>query len=426
MRAGRLLLLAVILVTAASTVVAASASRCRLENVLPISSGLDALVTPVSLEGKIVPIGNCELIVDGRTGVSARSRRPLPASEERLHLVIAVEISMAYADATDAIREALRSFLVALPPNTQGQIIRFGRTVDHPSSFQSIERLLTKVDGISPGQEGDIRLSQTISQALAALESVPADPGEPGVWSRRMIVVLSDGLNPKMDREVWRKLGEDLARAGVPLFAIGFSPTDVRGPLRNLGDLSKRSAGTFRWARRPDELQPLFVDVANELRAAVVLHFPWAQLAGGTVLVRVQCGNMVSNPRAVTVRAFPRWLLGLGSALAFLASVLLWLWRRRAPVLLLALGRTSGRSRIRVDAKRPCVLREGDNTCEVIWRPATSACAGSSVLIVRAGHIQLNRRSVLGTVRLKHQDCIGLGEETEYKILLRGPEQVQA
>lgn len=221
-----------------------------------------------------------------------------------------------------------------------------------------------------------------------------------------------------MDREVWRQLGAELARAGVPLFAIGFSPTDVRGPLRNLGDLSKRSAGTFRWARRPDELQPLFVDVANELRAAVVLHFPRAQLAEGTVPVRVQCGSMVSNSRTVTMRAFPGWLFGVGLALAVVAGVLL--WRRRTPVLLLALGRTSGRSRIRVDAQHPGVLRAGDNTCEVIWRPATSASAGSSVLIVGAGHIQLNGGPVLGTVRIKHQDCIALGEEAEYKIFLRG------
>jgi hypothetical protein len=45
------------------------------------------------------------------------------------------------------------------------------------------------------------------------------------------------------------KLGERADRDGIRIHTVGFAPSNVRRPLLTLGELSKRSRGTFRWVR---------------------------------------------------------------------------------------------------------------------------------------------------------------------------------
>src|SRR5262249_3956707 len=55
---------------------------------------------------------------------------------------------------------------------------------------------------------------------------------------------------------------------------VAFSVRDDRGPLLNLGELAKRSAGTFRWASDADNLKPQFTTLAEELRQVHTVSFP--------------------------------------------------------------------------------------------------------------------------------------------------------
>ena len=64
------------------------------------------------------------------------------------------------------------------------------------------------------------------------------------------IVVVSDGLNYKMDSQPSARSARPRRKEPVPIHTIAFSPQDDRGPLLNLGELSKRSNGTFRWAQK--------------------------------------------------------------------------------------------------------------------------------------------------------------------------------
>src|SRR5262249_14900165 len=90
---------------------------------------------------------------------------------------------------------------------------------------------------------------------------------------RRLIVLVSDGLNFKMDRDTFRKLGTEARAANVPIHSLAYSPGDERGPLLNLGELSKRSNGTFRWAQKQDDLAAQLGTLADEVRKQYVLTF---------------------------------------------------------------------------------------------------------------------------------------------------------
>src|SRR6185503_7318303 len=120
-------------------------------------------------------------------------------------------------------------------------------------------------------------------------------PRPDGKLARRLIVVISDGLNSQMDRKTFKTLGDAAARARVPIHTIAFSPTDERGPLLNLGEMSKRSNGTFRWARTAEDLKAQIDTLADELNKQYVLTFSvnTGSLEGKVFIL--QCDNLRSN-----------------------------------------------------------------------------------------------------------------------------------
>src|SRR5262249_5141256 len=65
--------------------------------------------------------------------------------------------------------------------------------------------------------------------------------------ARKMIIVIGDGRDAAQDRERVTRAGQRAAKEGVRIHSLAYSPVDMRRPLLALGELSKRSLGTFRW-----------------------------------------------------------------------------------------------------------------------------------------------------------------------------------
>jgi hypothetical protein len=80
----------------------------------------------------------------------------------------------------------------------------------------------------------------------------------------------------------------------VPIHSIAFSPNDDRGPLLNLGEISKRSNGTFRWARNADDLRTQIETLADELNKQYVLSFKLDEIENKTL--QLFCGDLSSAP----------------------------------------------------------------------------------------------------------------------------------
>jgi hypothetical protein len=64
------------------------------------------------------------------------------------------------------------------------------------------------------------------------------------------VIVIGDGRDRAGDRERVTAAGKRAAKEGVRIHALAYSPNDVRRPLLVLGELAKRSLGTFRWPGR--------------------------------------------------------------------------------------------------------------------------------------------------------------------------------
>src|SRR5205823_1645824 len=96
--------------------------------------------------------------------------------------------------------------------------------------------------------------------------------------------------------KIFRALGDFAAARHVPIHSIAFSPTDERGPLLNLGEISKRSHGTFRWARSADDLRAQVEGLIEELNQQYVLTFRLDDPAVDGKSFVLRCEDLSSDP----------------------------------------------------------------------------------------------------------------------------------
>ena len=192
----------------------------------------------------------------------------------------------------DKVKDAVRALLDGLSARVRVLLIDYGADLTPHTPFRPAAAVEPDLDDLSPdGDAGDLALSRAIASAVVQLNK----PRDDGKSARRLIVVISDGLNSQMDRKTFKTLGDTAAKAHVPIHTIAFSPTDERGPLLNLGEVSKRSNGTFRWARTAEDLRAQIDTLTDELNKQYVLTYKIdvRSLEGRTF--ELHCEELTSN-----------------------------------------------------------------------------------------------------------------------------------
>jgi pSer/pThr/pTyr-binding forkhead associated (FHA) protein len=192
----------------------------------------------------------------------------------------------------DSVKEAMKSLLDGLSPRARVLLIEYGDNMVPHTPFRSPQSLEGDVDDLSPdGEAGDLVLTSSVRHAVDELKK----PRPDGKVARRLIVVISDGLNSQMDRATFKSLGDYAGKAHVPIHTIAFSPTDERGPLLNLGEISKRSNGTFRWAKSADELRGQIETLGDELNKQYVLTYKIEARSLEKAKFQLICEDLESN-----------------------------------------------------------------------------------------------------------------------------------
>ncbi len=90
-----------------------------------------------------------------------------------------------------------------------------------------------------------------------------------------MIIVVGDGRDRAGDRDRVTRLGTRAGKEGVRIDAVAFSANKVLRPMLALGELAKRSLGTFRWVRTgtPESWTSAFKQLGEELAQQYVLTY---------------------------------------------------------------------------------------------------------------------------------------------------------
>lgn len=331
----------------------ASKPRCRLEKIdlasFEKTGQIKAIGGLVELEGQVNTAHaarDFRLQINGKTVARAEKLEPFERTGQDLYIALLVEISALYAPAIEKIKETLKEFLESLPPRAKVKLILFGYEIEQQPIFMPAPAVSSLIDDINPDDQGDVQLISAINAGLVALNKVAPSKDKDGNLQpppRKVMVVLSDGLNQLMDRKTFRRIGDLLRHSNVPLFPLAFSVRDDRGPLLNLGELAKRSSGTFRWVQGDDNLKPQFASLAEELRLGQVISFPAKKLELEDLLAAsftLMCGELKSAPFELTgapppkKSAFWKWGLGILSFLVGLwlaAQGLLFVLKRRMP-----------------------------------------------------------------------------------------------
>lgn len=303
-------------------------------------------VTAIQLEGSLIELGGNDLAL---TLNGSRRREPhltgrYAASGGATAVILVIETGWEMAADIDAIQEAMGQLVGKLPPGSQLAVITYGENVEGG------HRLLpnVKLDNLEPDMApADPQLLAAVDRAITTLTR--AKPPDPAVPLRRMIVLVSDGKDQDPDPERYRALGQKAMKDDIRIHSLAYSPVDNRRPLLGLGELSKRSGGTFRWVRSKEGFAPQIDTLVAEINQQYVLTWflPEADLVNKRVALsfreltsnevrikKVECagktceaGTFCARGRCIAIaggggRGFFGWLLLVGGVVVAGALVL--------------------------------------------------------------------------------------------------------
>ena len=373
MRRTRAAILALLLATTTAALAPAPAAaksdtRLRLDRALAEPSYFDGFVrlrlfaTAVTLQGRFIPLTGKKAF-QLKIG-SSKKRVPylvgaFGGTDERLAIAIVINRGFEYTGNFEEIKDAFEPFLASLPKDAKVSLISYADTVT-TSGFVPPKMAARKIADLSAeAAPGDSVLIKAVERAVRKLDKIKFD--ETGGEARKFIILLSDGLDIDPEPKRFRKAGEKAAKKGIRIHSVAFSPTDTRRPLLGLGELSKRSFGTFRWVRGTGLFGAQFTALAAEVAKQYVLTFflkpdeidgKRVSLVAGDaesnkLKVKVGCGKESCGSRQYCVQArcvtrndgggggIIAWILyivgGLVGAL-FLLAFIGYLMSRRKPI----------------------------------------------------------------------------------------------
>lgn len=192
-----------------------------------------------------------------------------------LAVVVVVQATLEYADLLPIIAETLEQGLLAKldERTTQVAILSYGEATG-TGKLGTIKSARSKVMQLgNDGTQGDPALLDTLERALMLLKKAKTEPE--GKSLRKLVLVISDGRDRSGDRDRVTRLGKRAAKEGVRIHAFAHSPSDQRRPLLLLGELSRRSLGTFRWLQlgKADSWTAKLAQLHEEIAKQYVLTY---------------------------------------------------------------------------------------------------------------------------------------------------------
>ena len=236
---------------------------------------LRVYLSPLALQGQLLDLEpkNIKLFLGPTEKKAPFAMGTYDGTGGETAVVFVVESNVDYQDALPLISDALdHEVLAALPDKTQAAILSFGESPG-TGKLKPIKELRGHVSLSGDGTAGDPALLDTIDRALSLLKRYkPTVEGKP---VRKLIVVIGDGRDRSGDKDRVTRAGVRAAKEGVRIHSLAFSAADVRRPMLTLGELSRKSLGTFRWVRKDtaDSWKAELDQLRDEINKQVVLTY---------------------------------------------------------------------------------------------------------------------------------------------------------
>lgn len=250
--------------------------RVDLEPAALTGMRLRVYLTAVALEGKLLDLTDpktIKLYLGSREKKAPYALGTYDETDGDTAIVVLVQSTIDYTEALPQITDALdRDLLGALGERTQVAVLPYGETVTS-GKLAALKLVRGKVSLSSDNSAGDPALLDTLDRALLLLKKAKTNPeGRP---LRKIVVIVGDGRDMAADRDRVTRTGERAAKQSVRIHSIAYSASDARRPMLALGELSKRSLGTFRWVRTSgaDAWKAAFEQLRDEINKQYVLTY---------------------------------------------------------------------------------------------------------------------------------------------------------
>lgn len=253
----------------------------RLDAVPSIIEGYTRLTfhaTPVTLQGAfmsdITGKNAWALTIGKKTKKLPYIAGQFHALPDELAVAIVIDTSADFAEILEDIQKRVTRFIESLPKKrTQVSIISFDNEVRGSKRVMSVNRALAAVARLYGNTDpGDKLLLEAVKRAHRAVSR--AKPLVESNRVRKLIIVISDGRDASYPNPAnYRRIAKKAARAHIPIHTIGFAPDGNRLPLRGLGELSKRSVGTFRFAYTKSGFERHFKQLGAEVNDRYTVTF---------------------------------------------------------------------------------------------------------------------------------------------------------
>ena len=240
-------------------------------------SRLAVFVSALTLQGQQIDLTEPNTIKTMVGGSELRAPFAIgnfAATKDLVAMVVVVQATLEYQEVLPVLLEALdQSLLAHLDEKTLLAILPYGESVG-TGKLLALKPARAKVANITQdGSAGDPALVETVERALLLLKKAKTDPE--GLPLRKMILLIGDGRDRVGDRDRVTRLGVRAAKEGVRIHSFAFSPSDQRRPLLLMGELSRKSLGTFRWLQigQADSWVAKFQQMLEEIQKQYVLTY---------------------------------------------------------------------------------------------------------------------------------------------------------
>ena len=260
---------------------------------------LRVFVSAVTLQGETIPLFGAKAW-QVQLGGSKRSLPYLAGNYENaaseLAIMFVIETAFEYATVFPRIADAVRAFIDALPKNARVGVLGYSEETYGRARLFSKRRANEAVDDLDPeALLTDLALIDAVSKGVNALRVAKPTKRNP-LPLRRMLIVISDGADSEPDPERYRKVAKRADRAGIRIHALAHSPQRRRAPMLGLGELTKRSHGTFRLVLHTEEsfgvnLRQLREEISNQY----VLTYFLPQEMVRTKRLKMLASDLISN-----------------------------------------------------------------------------------------------------------------------------------
>jgi hypothetical protein len=251
--------------------------RIEHEPVSITGSRLAIFVSALTLQGQQLDLNEPNTI---KTLVGASELKApyaighFAATKDLVALVVVVQATLEYQEVLPVLLEQLDTTLLAhLDEKTLIAILPYGEAVG-TGKLAPLKTARAKIANISQdGTAGDPALVETVERALILLKKAKTDPE--GLPLRKLVLLIGDGRDRVGDKDRVTRLGARAAKEGVRIHSFAYSPSDQRRPLLLMGELSRKSLGTFRWLQigQADSWAAKFQQMLDEILKQYVLTY---------------------------------------------------------------------------------------------------------------------------------------------------------